>query len=159
MGWGEQSGEPAHLVEKRPFGQAKPARGRAHRDPVEIVPGGGSRDDVVGEPRFRQHAGNPRAHGFMAVLAIASGHAHPAPESRLGMAIDQIADIIAASGEVARRAAAAWTRVRRFKLLDLRRGARGLFPSVPRMAGRRAALAALYLRFIKLGERRLDQLL
>lgn len=48
-------------------------------------------------------------------------------------------------------AGAAWTCVRRFKILDLRRGTPGLFPSAPRMPGRRAVLAARYLRFIELG--------
>lgn len=75
------------------------------------------------------------------------------------MAVDELAHVFGASGEVDEGPSAAGARVRRGKRLDPGRGPLGLFPSVADVAGRCAPFAALDLRLVHLGQGRLDQLL
>jgi hypothetical protein len=122
-----------------------------------MVLGGGAGDDVVREACLRQDAGHPRAHWLAAVRAVARGHPHPAPERGQRMAVDEVAHVFGAAGEVRERPAAAGARVRRGKLPGLGRRPLGRLPSVARVAGRRASLAAPDLRLVHPGQGRLDR--
>jgi len=84
-------------------------------------------------------------------------HPLPAFRRRVRMAVDEVAHVFGAAGEVHERPAAAGARVRRGKLLGLGPRPLGHLPSVARVAGRRASLAAPDLRLVHLGQGRLDQ--